>query len=302
MPLHPDAQKFFDDRAALGARNPEELSVADARAQTNRLNALLPREAVTLVREIEIAGEYGAIQARMYYPNHDESLPIVVFFHGGGWVLGNLDAADAACRAWANASQCLVASVNYHHAPEYKFPAAADDAYTATRWISEHAAEFGGDASRIAVAGMSAGGGLAAVAAMMVRDRRAPPIAFQVLFVPVTDYNFETPSYRENAEGYGLTRVGMQWFWSQYLKDPSDGAHPYASPLRAGYFSNLPPAFIVAAEYDPLRDEAAHYAAKLSAARVQVEYRCYKGMVHGFQGAEAFQEAMRALRKALRVK
>lgn len=302
MPLHPDVQAFFDQRAALGARNPEELRVEDARAQSIRLNANLPKEDVARVRDIEIVGLYGAIPARLYYPNANKILPIVVYFHGGGWVMGNLETADAGCRGLANATQMLVVSVNYRHAPEHKFPAAAEDAYAATRWVSEHASEIGGDGSRLAVAGASAGGGLAAVTALMARDRRTPHIAFQLLTVPVLDFNFETRSYHENAEGYGLTRAGMQWFWNHYLRDPADGANPYASPLRAQDFSNLPPALIQAAQYDPLCDEDAAYAEKLRAAGVPVEFRCYDGMVHGFLGAQAFQDQANAIRRALGVK
>lgn len=299
MPLHPDAQAFLDLRASQGARNVEELSVADARTQSIRLNADLPREEVEHVREIEIAGSYGTIPARLYYPNRRPSLPILVFFHGGGWVLGNLETTDATARQWANASQCLVVSVNYHHAPEYRFPAAAEDAYTAARWVSEHASEIGGDASRLAVAGMSAGGNLAVVTALMARDRGTPEIAFQLLWVPVVDFNFETRSYAENADGYGLTRKGMQWFWRNYLSSPNDGADPYASPLRASDLSNLPPAFVMTAEFDPLLDEGREYAEKLRSAGVAVEFRTYQGMIHGFLGAEAMQDAMDAVRRAL---
>ncbi len=301
MPLAPDAQKFLDDRAAQGARNVEELSVADARAQSIRLSANLPREPVVRIRDAQFAGMYGMVDARLYYPNAKSQLPVVVFFHGGGFVLGNLETTDAVARQWANASQCLVVSVNYHHAPEYKFPAACEDAYAATRWVSEHAAEIGADASRLAVAGMSAGGGLAASAALIARDRRGPRIALQVLWVPVLDYNFETRSYQDNAEGYGLTRAGMRWFWGHYLNDPREGANPYASPLRADTLSNLPPAFILAAEYDPLRDEALAYAEKLRAAEVPVQARLYPGMVHGYLGAQAFSDAMSALRLTLNV-
>lgn len=302
MPLHPDAQQNLDERAALGARNVQELSVAEGRAQSLRLAATAPRERVPLIREFEIADAYGTIPLRLYYPNEDKILPIIVFFHGGGWVLGNLETDDAVCRQWANGVQALVVSVNYHHAPEDKFPAAAEDAYTATRWVSEHAAEIGGDASRLAVAGKSAGGNLAAATTLMARDRGVPPIAFQLLWVPVLDHNLETRSYHDNAEGYGLTRADMTWFWNQYLAHPSDGENPYASPLRAKDLSKLPPAFVVIAQYDPLRDEAVAYAEKLRAAGVAVESRCFEGMIHGFVGTQALEDAMRELRRALDVK
>lgn len=301
MPLHPDAKAFLDLRVAQGSKPVEELSVADARAQSIRLSASLPRHEVARVRGLEISGSAGAIPARLYYPNEQPILPVVVYFHGGGWVVGNLETTDAPCRDLANATQALVISVNYHHAPESKFPAAAEDAYTATKWVSEHAAEIGADASRLAVMGTSAGGGLAATTALMARDRGGPPIALQVLVVPVIDMNFETASYHENATGYGLTRAGMQWFWNHYIADPQDALNPYASPIHASDLSGLPPAFVLAAEYDPLRDEGHAYAEKLRAAGVEVDYHLYAGMVHGFLGAQAFADQVAILRRALAV-
>lgn len=301
MPLAPHAQEFLDLRVAQDALDVEDMTVEDARAQSLRLNANLPREAVARVREIEIPGPDGAIPARLYYPNLQDKLPMVVFFHGGGWVLGNLETTEATARQWANATRCLVVSVNYRHAPEHKFPAAAEDAYAATRWVGEHAAEIGGDGERIAVAGMSAGGGLAATTALMARDRGAPHIGLQVLWVPVLDYNFETNSYHQNAEGYGLTRRGMQWFWENYLSSPADGANPYASPLRAPDVSDLAPALVLVAEYDPLLDEGRAYADRLRAAGVPVELCYYEGMVHGFLGAQATRDAARAISAALDV-
>jgi acetyl esterase len=300
MPLHPDAQKFLEQRERLGVRDVAELSVDAAREQAIRLAALTPGEAVARVRDLEIPGAYGAIPLRLYYPRQDAAaLPILVFFHGGGWVVGTLETGDAVCRAWTNAVPCLVVAVNYHKAPEYKFPAAAEDAYTATQWASEHASEIGGDAARLAVCGQSAGGNLAAVVALMARDRGAPHIAFQIPWVPITDANFETTSYRDNAVGYGLTRAGMIWFWEHYVNGPEDYKNPYAAPLRAQDLSNLPPAFIAAAEYDPLREDARAYADALRAAGVPVEFHCYAGMVHGWLGAQAFADAVNALCRAL---
>lgn len=299
MPIHPEAKAFLDEREAAGARPIEEMTVADAREQAIRLNTLVPGERVARVRDVEIPGLPQNIPARLYYPKQGQNLPVVVFFHGGGWVLGNLETADATCRQWANATQCLVVSVNYRHAPEHKFPAAAEDAYAATRWVSEHASEIGADPTRIAVAGMSAGGGLAATTALMARDKGGPAIAFQLLWVPALNHDFETRSCHENAEGYGLTRAGMQLFWGLYLNRPEDGENPYASPLRARDLSHLPPAFVMTAQYDPLLDEGRAYAEKLRAAGVAVEYRCYEGMIHGYLGAQAFHEAMQAVRTAL---
>lgn len=301
MPLHPDVQEFFAQRAAKGVRNPEDLTVEQARTQAAWLNQVPEdkKEPVRRVQDIEIPAPHGNIPARLYYPNDKSILPILVFFHGGGFVMGNLENTDSVCRGWTNLSQCLVVSVNYRHAPEHPFPAAPQDAYTATKWVSEHASEIGGDASRLAVGGMSAGGGLAAAVTQIARERGGPAIAFQLLWVPVLNYDFTTGSYKTNASGYGLTRAGMQWFWKHYLQDPADGANPHASPLRATDFSNLPPAMVLAAEYDPLQDEDRAYAEKLKAAGVPVHFHCYEGMVHGFLGNEAFQTAGFALRDAL---
>ena len=300
MPLHPDAQKFLAQRERLGARDVVELSIQDARKQSLRLAALAPGEQVAQVRDMEIPGPYGAIALRLYYPRaNGTQLPIVIFFHGGGWMLGALETGDATCRAWTNAAQCLVVAVNYCKAPEYKFPAPAEDCFAATKWVSEHASEIGGDAARIAVFGHSAGGNLAAVVALMARDRGAPRIAFQIPWVPITGANFETASYLENAEGYGLTRAAMIWFWQHYANSADDYANPYAAPLRARDLSHLPPAFIAAAQYDPLRDDAVAYANALRAAGNQVELRVYEGMIHSWLGAQAFQDAVNALRRAL---
>jgi acetyl esterase len=249
---------------------------------------------------MEIPGSFGAIPLRLYYPNEKANLPVVVYFHGGGWVVGNLETVDAFCRDLAIGTQALVVSVNYHHAPEYKFPAAAEDAYTATKWVSEHASEIGVDAARLAVMGNSAGGGLAATTSLMARDRGGPRIELQVLVVPGVDRNFDRPSCHANATGYGLTRAGMQWFWEHYCS-PQDALNPYASPIRASDLSNLPPALVAVAEYDPLCDEGTEYAQALGAAGVPVEFHCYEGMIHGFLGAQAFQDQVAAIRRALNV-
>lgn len=301
MPLHPDAQAFLDERAASGACDPEQLSVEDARAQSIRLHENDVRVQVESTREIQVPGPNGPIPVRLYYPNRGKNLPIIAFYHGGGFVLGNLDTTDGTCRSWAVGTQCIVASVNYRHAPEHKFPAAAEDAYAAALWLSEHAVDLDADAARLVVAGMSAGGGLSATTALMARDRSKPAIALQVLWVPVVDCNFESNSYTENAVGYGLTRSSMQWFWENYLKDESDARNPYASPLRAGDLSNLPPALVVLAEYDPLRDEGLAYAERLRAAGVPVEVQLREGMIHGFLGAGAEKDAVSAIRKAMSV-
>ncbi len=300
MPLHPSAREFLDQRAADGARPVEELTVEQAREQGNRMAKLLgPGEPVAKVADREIPGPYGAIPIRVYAPTMGKDQPVMVYYHGGGWVTGNLETVDVTCRALANAVPCLVVSVNYRHAPEHKFPSAADDAYAAARWVAAHAGELGGDAKRIAVGGSSAGGNLAAVVALMARERGGPTLAFQLLTVPVTSNAMDTASYLENAEGYGLTRSGMEWYWRAYVHGPEEGAQPMASPLRAPDLRGLPAAFVQTAELDPLRDEGEAYAKRLREAGVRVSLKRYDGMVHGYLGPDGIQDAARALWEAL---
>ncbi|MCA1553083.1 MAG: alpha/beta hydrolase, partial [Chloroflexi bacterium] len=189
-------------------------------------------------------------------------------------------------------------SVNYRHAPEYKFPAAPEDAFAATEWVAQHAATFDGDAKRLAVGGVSAGGNLAAVVALMARERGKPHLVFQLLVVPVTNHAFDTESYDTNADNYGLTRDSMHWYWNHYLARESDGDHPYASPLRARDLRHLPPALVMTSEFDPLRDEGEAYAARLRDAGVPVEHIRYAGMVHSFWGETSLDDMARALRRA----
>ena len=213
---------------------------------------------------------------------------------------------DATVRALTNAAGCVAVSVEYRLAPEHKFPAAADDSYAAARWVADNAAALNGDPSRVAVGGDSAGGNLAAVVALMARQRGGPPLVHQLLVYPVTDFNFATPSYRENAQGYLLGRTDMVWFWNHYLRDEADGGNPLASPLRAEDLRGLPPALVITAEYDPLRDEGEAYAEKLRAAGVPVTCTRYDGMVHGFfnmfvavdRAKDAIRQAADALREA----
>jgi acetyl esterase len=234
----------------------------------------------------------------VYTPFGEPPFPVFVYLHGGGWVLGGLDDTDAVCRAIANAACCLVVSVDYRLAPEHKFPAPAEDAYHATKWIAQNSASLGGNGDPVAVGGMSAGGNLAATVALIARDRGGPPLRCQVLNVPVTDFSFDTPSYRENGKDFLPTRNEMRWFWGHYLATPADGADPYASPLRAPDLCGLPPALVQTAEYDPLRDEGRAYADRLRAAGVPVRYKCYEGMLHMFQGPEALHDMVSYLRQA----
>ncbi len=285
MPLDPLAQAFLDQRAAAGVRPVNELTPAAAREQSVRLNALAgPGEPVETVedRTIELADR--SIPIRIYTWPSGPPLPVLVYFHGGGWVTGNLDSDDLRCRFFANAAKCAVVSVNYHHAPEFKFPAAAEDAYAATRWVNENAGLVHGDAARMAVGGVSAGGNLAAVVALMARDRGGPALRFQLLMVPITDYNLETASYRAYGDGYGLTREAMRWYWNHYLADEAQADSPYASPLRAADLSHLPAAHVLVAEFDPLREDGSAYAARLAQAGVPAELTLAEGMLHAFWG------------------
>ena len=284
MPVDPRIVELLAEAEKIDPRPIEALSVAEARARGGSVNAApaLAPEVVADVRDLVI-DTLPPIPARLYRPRSG-MLPLLVCFHGGGWVVGSVAVSDPFCRALANASGCAVVSVEYRLAPEDRFPAAADDAYAATRWSADHAADLGIDASRIAVGGSSAGGNLAAVVALMARERGTPSIAFQLLHVPVVDHDFDTPSYRANGAGFGLTLKGMRWFWDLYAPDPKMRDEPYASPLRAKDLSGLPPAHVVTAECDPLRDEGKAYAMRLQRAGVAATYVEYPGMVHGFTG------------------
>ena len=306
MPIDPQIKELLAQAAAIDPRGIEVLSLAEARTRSVVV-AGVPFEEVAEVRDVTIEA-VPPIGARLYRPlGASAVLPLLVYFHGGGWVVGSVALSDPPCRALANASGCAVLSVEYRLAPEHRYPAAADDAYAATAWAADHARELGIDPRRIAVSGSSAGGNLAAVVTLMARERRGPRIALQLLYVPVTDHDFETASYRAYATGNGLTLSGMRWFWDHYLPDVTRRNEPHASPLRAPDLRGLPPAIVVTAECDPLRDEGKAYAERLRAAGAAVTYLEYAGMVHGFMswssvvpaGRRAFAEVGSAMRKAL---
>ncbi len=282
MPLTLEAQHYLDVHQASGTPM-ESVSPVEARALVAPLKT--KKEEVSAIRDIWIAGPESELAALVYSPlsaeDREDLLPVIVFFHGGGWVVGSLKSHDAMCRRLSNAAEAIVLSVDYRLAPEAKYPAAAEDCYSATVWASKFIENFGGDPTRLVVCGDSAGGNLAAVVALMARDRGGPAIAGQVLLYPITDHNFETKSYKENGSGYFLTTETMKWFWKHYLATPEQGAEPYASPLRAE-LQGLPPAIVLTAEYDPLRDEANAYASKLQEAGVAVRRIACMGHVHGF--------------------
>jgi acetyl esterase len=238
--------------------------------------------AVANVENRTIPGPGGELPVRIYTPDAPGPLPLVLFFHGGGFVLCDLDSHDALARMLCNGAGAVVVSVDYRLAPEAKFPAAPEDCYAATAWATENAASIGADGSRVAVAGDSAGGNLAAVVAQMAKQRGGPALCHQALFYPVTANDFTTGSYESNAEGYFLTQDMMRWFWHHYLENEDDARNPNASPLLAEDLSGLPPATVVTAEFDPLRDEGEAYARRLDEAGVPTQLVRYDGVIHGF--------------------
>jgi acetyl esterase len=283
MSLHPQVADMLARLAALGQPPLEETTPAEARKNMRlRMIGLGKPEPVAAVEDFTAPVDGGEIPVRLYRPSLARSLPVLVYFHGGGWVIGDLVTHDGLCRALANASGFAVASAEYRLAPEHCYPTAAEDAFVATRWVVDNAAKLGVDACRVAVGGDSAGGNLAAVVALMARDRGGPPLRSQLLLYPVTDCDLDTASYLEHASGYGLTRAGMRWFWEHYVPDAARRTEPYASPLRAVDLRGLPPACVVTAEHDVLRDEGEAYARKLAASDVPAVLKRYDGMIHGF--------------------
>ncbi len=283
MPLDPQAQRVIDAMAALNLKPVEESTPAEARESIRTRTAALgpfPDVAAVVDHRVPVSG--GQIIVRAYSPGGPGPHPALVYYHGGGWVIGDLYSHDGLCRSITNAARCAVLSVDYRLAPESKYPVAVEDSYAALLWIVANAERLGIDRRRIAVGGDSAGGNLATVMALVARDRKGPRLALQVLIYPVTDHDLDTRSYRENATGYVLTREGMRWFWNHYLAREAQGREPYASPLRASSLAGLPPALIITAEYDPLCDEGEAYAARLRDAGVPVTLTRYPGMFHGF--------------------
>jgi acetyl esterase len=302
VPVDPQARALAEQFAA--ALDVTKLDLASIRRVADEQARLAPRPAVAEVEDREVPGPAGRIPVRVYRPSLAAELPVLVYFHGGGWTICSIETHDGTCRQLANAAGCAVVSVEYRLAPEHPFPAAPEDCYAALCFVARHAASLRVDAKRLAVGGDSAGGNLSAVVSLMARDRRGPRPCHQLLVYPVTNHAFDTESYRENAEGLLLTREMMRIFWGHYLAREEDGRHPYASPLRAPDLSGLPPAHVITAEYDPLRDEGEAFAARLAAAGVPVVARRYDGMIHGFFGfaamidraGEAVADAARELR------
>ena len=308
MPLDPQVKTLLDQLAALEAPPIADLTPLQAREQFEA--ALAPMSGtgpeLPLVEDRNVPGPDGPVPVRVYRPaeGNGGALPVLVWFHGGGWVLGNVPGSDVTCRHLAKESGAVVVSVEYRLAPEYPFPAGAEDCYAATAWVANHGEEIGVDSSRLAVGGDSAGGNLAAVVTLMAKERGGPDIKRQVLVYPVTDGLMSYPSMRENAEGYLLTEGAMKWFWRHYLGNSGNEKEPLASPIYADDLSGLPPALVMTAEFDPLRDEGEAYAKRLQQAGVPVTTTRYNGQIHGFFGmsgvfditASAIQEAAAFLR------
>jgi acetyl esterase/lipase len=301
MALEPQVKAVLELVAKANRPAYNTLSPKDARQlfiETRPASTPTPPQIGT-VRDLTAEGPHGPVPLRLYRPAgvaDATRLPACLFFHGGGWVIGDVNTHDVLCRQITAASGASVISVDYRSAPEYKFPIAVDDSWAATKWIAAHAAELGVDTARLAVAGDSAGGNLAAVMALMARDAGGPAIAFQVLIYPVTDVMRETRTYADFAEGYLLTRDSMRWFIAHYLKSTDDARDWRVSPLRASSLANLPPALIITAGFDPLRDEGEQYAGRLRDAGNTVDYVCYGGMIHGFIGmGKLLDTAQRAI-------
>lgn len=282
MPVDPQIRALLDRGTGVPATH--TLPVAEARRQYEaRIALMAPPPQMAKVEERRIDGPGGEIRLRLYTPEGSGPFPLMMFFHGSGFVLCSLDTHDGMCRNLAAGIGCVVVSVDYRLAPEHKFPKGLDDCLAATRWAADHAAELGIDPARIMVAGDSAGGNMAAVIALRLRDEGGPELCGQMLLYPVTDYHTPgTPSYAENADGYGLTRDTMEWFWAHYLNSPAEAENPHASPLRARDVTRLPPAYVSSAEYDPLRDEAERYGMRLREAGVPTVITRFAGMNHGF--------------------
>lgn len=306
MALHPQCRTFLDQLAAMGGKPLHELTPDEARGRTLPPELGGDEQPVHSVADRKIPGDGGLLGVRVYRPSAAAALPAIVYFHGGGFVLGGLDMNDRPCRALANQSGCVVISVDYRLAPEHPFPAAADDAYAATSFVAENAASFGVDRARLAVGGDSAGGNLAAVVALRARDSGGPALAFQLLVYPLVDFTDESPSMRDYADGHFLTEAGLHWFANHYLPPSVDRRQPWVSPLHTN-LKGLPPALVMTAECDPLRDQGETFAKRLQDAGVLAELKRYDGMFHPFfslpgaidGGKTAIADAAAALRKAL---
>lgn len=308
MTLHPQAKMFLDQLAAVskGAPAIDQLTAEQYRMISAQMFSQTggPPEEVAHVENVMILVDDGEINVRIYTPEGEGPFPVFVYLHGGGWVIGDLDVVDSTVRALTNASESIVVSIGYRRAPEFKFPTAPEDCYAALKWVAENISRYNGDPSFIAIGGDSAGGNLSAAVTLMAKDRGGPSIAYQVLIYPATNFAWNTPSMEENGEGYLLDKATIDWFTKHYLSE-KDKTSPYASPILAKDLSGLPPALIITAQYDPLRDDGVLYADRLREAGVNVELSNYEGMIHAFfwmagvmdAGREAIEQIGKAIKK-----
>lgn len=292
-----------DSRHLLAILTPEDsppMHQVDIHVLRDAMESRFPdrdREPISSVEDRMVVGPHGDVPVRVYRSALEESSPVLVYFHGGGWVLGSLETHDAICRALANEAGCVVVAVDYRLAPEHPFPQGLQDCQAVVRWVRESSEELGVDGERVAVGGDSAGGNLAAAVANSNRDENAKPLCHQLLIYPVIDAEQGTESYRENSEGYLLTALGMKRFWDLYLGDSDASKSTLASPARVTDLSRLPPATVITAQYDPLRDEGEIYAERLKAAGNQVALRRWDGVFHGFVGfADRLTKGSEAIR------
>ena len=310
MNLDPQMKAILDQLASADAKPFAAMSPAEAREGIRLLVNVFggTPEEVAKIEDRRIPGPAGEIPVRIYTPAGPAPKGALVYFHGGGWVIGDIGTHDQVCRSLAKGGDCVVTSVDYRLAPEHKFPAAPEDCFAATKWVTANAAALGIDPKRIAVGGDSAGGNLAAVVSQMARDRGGPAIAFQLLYYPATDWSKETASQREfTQDGYILSRADMVWFYDHYMTSDKDRTNPYFSPACAQSFTGLPPALILTAAIDPLRDEGEEYAGALKRAGVPVKMERYGGVCHGFvmmagkldAGKRAIAESCAELRRII---
>jgi acetyl esterase len=305
MPLDPNAQALIGMLASAGFEGIEHQPIETGRTLVGAVAAMGgdPPD-VAEVREITVAGPTGEVSARLYRPAGDMPLPVFVWLHGGGWVYGTVELNDTFCRTVANTVEAVVLNVDYRLAPEHAYPAPLDDAVTVVSWAQEHSAEIGGDPTRVAVGGESAGGNLAAAAALRLRDSGAPPLSLQVLVSPLLDSAMTSGSYEEHGEGKFLTTSLVAWAFDHYAEGLLH--EPYVSPMHAADLSGSAPALIINSEYEPVHDDGAAYYRRLLDAGVPAEWIEFEGMIHGFfematqfpQAHEAWQAVMQALTKA----
>jgi len=285
--LHPESKALLEENARKGSPRSHQLAPEGARQVVTKgleeVGALDNPTPVTNITQYHIQGPDTTVPVRVYTPAQEGEFPVLVWFHGGGWVRGDLDFADPICRYLTRHVGCTTVSVGYRLAPENPFPAGLKDCYAAVEWVWDHPEIVLGDHDRIAVGGTSAGGNLAAAVSLRARENDFPTVAYQFLGVPVTNYGFQTDSYEENATGYGLCRPDMKYYWNHYLSDKLHGQNPYASPLKARSLKDLPPAMVVTCGFDPLRDEGA-YAERLKDAGVSVTHNHYPDVPHSLLG------------------